>query len=277
VSDAAEHIGADREAADACGDDNEPESFHERLQRIERLLDPRQMVQAFESEIEGALDDHVIPAWRRATQGEHRTPIALAVVLAIGLMVVLPSRIANHPRWGLPGLAILLLAALVIANPRRIDRHSRGLRIASLLLIAVLSAANILSAARLVLDLARSEGIRSPTTLLLSGAAIWLTNVIVFALWYWEFDRGGPARRAAASHPHPDFLFPQMTSPDLCPADWEPRFVDYLYMSFTNATAFSPTDVMPMSRWSKLTMLLQSAVSLVTVALVIARAINVLK
>jgi uncharacterized membrane protein len=101
--------------------------------------------------------------------------------------------------------------------------------------------------------------------------------VIIFALWYWEFDRGGPVSRAHAHRPYPDFLFPQMSTPDMAPSEWEPRFVDYLYLSFTNATAFSPTDVMPLSRWAKLTMLAQSAVSLITVALVIARAVNVLK
>ena len=92
----------------------------------------------------------------------------------------------------------------------------------------------------------RGEGIRDPAELLLTGAAIWFTNVIVFGLWYWEFDR--EVRGASGgSSPYPDFLFPQMTSPELAPPDWEPGFVDYLYVSFTNATAFSPTDVMPMT------------------------------
>ena len=106
---------------------------------------------------------------------------------------------------------------------------------------------------------------------------IWLTNVIVFGMWYWEFDRGGPAARAQATHYYPDFMFVQMTSPDMAPPDWEPRFGDYLYLSFTNATAFSPTDVMPLSRWAKGAMALQAGVSIVTVALVIARAVNILR
>ena len=112
--------------------------------------------------------------------------------------------------------------------------------------------------------------------LLAAGAAVWATNVIAFALWYWEFDRGGPVRRAQGAAPHPDFMFPQMASPELAASDWEARFVDYSYLSFTNATAFSPTDVMPLARWAKLTMLVQSAVSLAVGALVIARAINIL-
>jgi len=112
--------------------------------------------------------------------------------------------------------------------------------------------------------------------LLLTGGAIWLTNVIAFGVWYWELDRGGPAARAHATRQHPDFLFAQMQTPELAPDDWEPAFVDYLYVSFTNAAAFSPTDVLPLSRWAKLTMLVQSAVSLSTVALVVARAVNTL-
>ena len=112
---------------------------------------------------------------------------------------------------------------------------------------------------------------------MITGGAIWLTNVIVFALWYWEVDRGGPAARANARKTHPDFLFAQMSSPELVDKDWEPTFVDYLFLSFTNATAFSPTDVLPLTRWAKLTMMLQSAVSLSTVALVIARAVNILR
>jgi uncharacterized membrane protein len=110
-----------------------------------------------------------------------------------------------------------------------------------------------------------------------TGAAIWLTNIIAFAVWYWQLDRGGPAARAHARRTLPDFQFVQMQNPDLTHPDWEPQFVDYLYLSFTNATAFSPTDVMPLSRWAKLTMLGQSLISLATLALVIARAVNILK
>jgi hypothetical protein len=99
---------------------------------------------------------------------------------------------------------------------------------------------------------------------------------VAFALWYWEFDRGGPFARAAGERPHPDFLFPQMATPEVTHPDWEPYFVDYLYVSFTNATAFSPTDTMPMSRWAKGLMAVQSAVALSTVALVVARAVNIL-
>jgi uncharacterized membrane protein len=246
------------------GDEAVPSSW------VQRLLDPSRTVVR---EARG----HVVPAWRRATKGEPRLPVSVAILVAIGLQAALPNRVADQPRWLLPGLAALLLIGIVAANPTHVNRRSPALRATTLLLIVFMSAANIASAARLVVDLVRSQGLKDPTELLLTGLAIWLTNVIVFALWYWEFDRGGPVARALAPRPYPDFLFPQMTTPELAPEHWEPGFVDYLYMSFTNATAFSPTDVMPMSRWAKLTMLVQSAISLITVALVIARAVNILK
>jgi hypothetical protein len=150
------------------------------------------------------------------------------------------------------------------------------LRFASLALIGFMSLANAASGIRLIVDLVRAQHDWKPAGLLLTGGAIWLTNVIVFGIWYWEFDRGGPLERAAGSQPYPDFVFPQMTNPELAPADWEPGFVDYLYVSFTNAMAFSPTDTMPMTRWAKLTMLLQSLISVVTLVLVVARAVNIL-
>ena len=224
------------------------------------------------------LEQRLLPAWRRATQGEPRWQVSVAVLAAIAMQVTLPERVALGPRWLLPSVAGLLLAALIAANPRRINRPSRGLRAGSLVLIAVVTAANAGSAGRLVLDLLRgNELATNASRLLVTGGAIWLTNVIAFSLWYWEFDRGGPVARAHATRPHPDFLFAQMQNPELAPEDWEPRFVDYLYLSFTNAAAFSPTDVLPLSAWAKLTMMGQSAVSLMTVALVIARAVNILK
>ena len=241
-----------------------------RLSRLERILGPGKSAAR-------AVEGGVLPAWRRVTRGESRAAVTLAILAAIAMLAALPDRIAPHPRWLLPGLAFLLLVGLTIANPKRIDRQSRALRTASLVLIGVISVGNAATAARLIVDLVRGTGIRSPAELLLTGAAIWLTNVIVFGLWYWEFDRGGPVARVYASKEYPDFLFPQMSTPEVTPPKWEPTFVDYLYMSFTNATAFSPTDVMPLSRWAKLTMMAQSAVSLMTVALVIARAVNILK
>jgi hypothetical protein len=165
---------------------------------------------------------------------------------------------------------------LTIANPHRINRESKVLRAIGLTLVAVASWATAWSAALLIYRLLNGGMTEKPSALLLTGGAIWLTNVIVFALWYWEWDRGGPAARAMARKKHPDFLFTQMASPEVADPDWEPFFVDYLYLSFTNATAFSPTDTLPLSRWAKLAMMFQSAVSLATLALVVARAVNIL-
>jgi uncharacterized membrane protein len=217
------------------------------------------------------------PAWRRKTRGETRWPVAVAIVVAGALQLALPARLSVRPYWLLTALSVVMVVALMIVNPFRIDRESTVLRVGNLGVAGLVSVANGWSAARLVVGLVNGDsGVSSPRELLMSGGSIWLINVIVFALWYWEFDRGGPAARANGRKPVPDFLFPQMQAGDLAPEDWEPRFVDYFYVSFTNATAFSPTDTMPMSRWAKLTMLLQSAVSLVTVALVVARAVNIL-
>ncbi|MBV9919391.1 MAG: DUF1345 domain-containing protein [Pseudonocardia sp.] len=217
------------------------------------------------------------PAWLRPTAGENRWPVAAAILVAIALQVALPDRLSLLNRWLLPMLELALLIALLIAVPRRFEKRSRPLRVASLTLTALLSVANAWSAALLVIGLVAGTEGESAGPLLSAGAAIWLTNVIAFALWYWQFDRGGPAARAHAVHTLPDFQFAQMQTPQMAHPDWEPGFVDYLYLSFTNATAFSPTDVLPLSRWAKLTMLAQSLVSLVTVALVIARAVNILK
>jgi uncharacterized membrane protein len=218
-----------------------------------------------------------VPAWLRVTRGENRWPVAVAMLVAIGLQLALPDRLALQSRWLLPGLEFALLIGLIVANPVRFNRESTALRIASLVLAGLLSLANAWSATLLITGLVRGTEGNDAAGLLSTGAAIWLTNIIAFAVWYWQFDRGGPAARAHARRRLPDFQFVQMQNPELAHADWEPEFVDYLYLSFTNATAFSPTDVMPLSRWAKLTMLMQSLVSLVTVALVIARAVNILK
>jgi len=218
-----------------------------------------------------------VPAWLRPTKGESRWPVVAAIVVAIALQIALPDQLVLQSRWLLPSLELALLIALIVANPRRFDRESRAQRTASLTLTGLLSLANAWSATLLVLGLVHGREGQDAAPLLASGAAIWLTNIIAFGLWYWQFDRGGPAARALARQLIPDFQFVQMQSPELAPPEWEPEFVDYLYLSFTNATAFSPTDVMPLSRWAKLTMLAQSLVSLVTVALVIARAVNILK
>jgi len=174
-------------------------------------------------------------------------------------------------------LAVVLLATLTAINPVRLTRHTRMARYLSLLLVAVISIDNGASAVLLDSKLIGGTAGNQAGPLLASAASIYLTNLIAFGIWYWEFDRGGPFARAAAQSPYPDFLFPQMTQHHLASKDWEPRFGDYLYVSFTNATAFSPTDTMPLTRWAKLLMAAQSAIALSTTALVIARAVNILK
>jgi len=239
------------------------------LRRVQKLVDPRGAVRVAQGPVGFA--------WRGVTKEEPRVQVTIAVVAAIALMLTLPARVANQPRWVLPAIATLLLIGVFVARTGQFARRARVLRIVSLSLIAVMSLSNAASGGRLIVDLVRGQGIQKASELLLAGGAIWLTNVIVFGVWYWEFDRGGPLARAAGSQPYPDFVFPQMANPDLAPVDWEPGFVDYLYVSFTNAMAFSPTDAMPMTRWAKLTMLSQSLISVVTLVLVVARAVNVLK
>ncbi|MEJ3744223.1 hypothetical protein WEI85_13135 [Actinomycetes bacterium KLBMP 9797] len=216
------------------------------------------------------------PAWRRPHPGEHRWPVALAIAGAIALQWLTPQQLAFNPRWLLPAVEAALLVGLVAVNPYRIDRESTAVRIASVGLVAVATLALVWSTGRLVVVLVRGGDADRPGEVLLSGAVIWLTNVIVFALWYWLLDRGGPAARANARRVHPDFLFAQMTAPELTHEQWRPTFVDYLYLAFTNSTAFSPTDTLPLARWAKLAMMLQSCVSFLVVILVVARAVNAL-
>jgi hypothetical protein len=220
--------------------------------------------------------DRVLAAWRRRTRGEHRWPSVAAIALAIVLQVLLPDRLVLHPRWLLPGMEIALLVALVAADPVRLERRHPMLRLGSLGLVAAMTVANAGSAGLLIDRLLTGRAGNDPVSLVGSGAAIYATNIIAFGIWYWELDRGGPVSRMAGDRQHADFLFPQMTQPDVAPPDWEPTVLDYLYVSYTNATAFSPTDTMPLSRWAKMLMLVQSAVALSTVVLVIARAVNVL-
>jgi uncharacterized membrane protein len=201
----------------------------------------------------------------------------VAIAVAISLQWVLPEGLILQPRWVLPGVEAVLLVLLVAGNPVRLERGHTLLRLGSLALVAVMTLANGISAILLIDRLLTGHGGSDPRTLIGSGAAIYATNIIAFALWYWELDRGGPFDRAQGLQQHTDFLFPQMATPEVAPPNWEPTFLDYLYVSFTNATAFSPTDTMPLSRWAKLLMLLQSAIALSTVALVVARAVNILK
>jgi uncharacterized membrane protein len=217
-----------------------------------------------------------MPAWKRRTDGEQRWPAAVAIGALIALEWLLPERLSLGPRWLFPGLQVVIIGVIVAANPGRMRKSSRMLRTLGLLLIGVASAGNVYSVVRLVMDIVGRHDTGSAANLLMAGGGIYLINVLTFAVWFWELDRGGPAERAAGSDPYPDFLFPPMTSPEMTHKDWEPYFLDYFYVAFTNATAFSPTDTLPLSRWAKFAMALESAIALVTAALVIAKAVNAL-
>jgi uncharacterized membrane protein len=219
----------------------------------------------------------IAPAWRRRTRGEQRWTSAFAVVVMIGLQFALPERLSAGPRWALPAVEVALIVVLMAANPGRMERGTSVLRRISLTLIVVASLGNAWSIGQLVVDITTGRHVGTAAQLLASGGAVWLINVLTFAVWYWEFDRGGPLERALGTHEMPDLLFPQMTTPDMAPRDWEPEFLDYLYLAFTNSMAFSPTDTLPLSRWVKFVMLLQSLLSLAIAALVIAKAVNTLQ
>jgi uncharacterized membrane protein len=216
-------------------------------------------------------------AWQRSTPGETRWTVTTVVVVTLGLQLLLPRELVLWPGWLLPALSGLLVLVLMAMNPGRLDRRNSAERLVSLALVAAISVVNGASAVELVTGIVTGAIRSSPVSVLTSAAIVYWTNIVVFSLWYWEFDRGGPALRANGDSQYADFMFPQMDEPRLAPPEWEPRYFDYLYLSFTNATAFSPTDVMPLKVWAKLTMMAQAAISLVIALLVVAWSVNALK
>jgi uncharacterized membrane protein len=197
------------------------------------------------------------------------------VLAAIAIQLLLPARLTVGPRWLVPGFEAALLIGLFVVTPNVIeDEHPRRRRIA-LGLTGLVSVANIYSLAALTHYLLH-HNVSQGRALIGAGALIWLTNFLIFALWYWEMDRGGPGKRAPGNDGPPDFLFPQMSDDRIEPRQWRPQFIDYLYVSLTNATAFSPTDTMPLTPMAKTFMGVQSLVSLVTLGLIVSRAINIL-
>jgi uncharacterized membrane protein len=232
------------------------------------MTEPKGVFEHGKSAVEREVDllRHAAPYW----------PAQLVVLAAIGLQLIMPADVVVGPRFLVPGLEAVLLLGLAITTPRRHRDETRLRRASAIGLIAVVSAANAVSLGLLV-DKLLNGAKTSGRDLLLGALAIWLTNILIFALWYWEMDGGGPGER---EHPEnrrsPDFLFPQMAEPQVLGPDWKPGFVDYLYLAFTNASAFSPTDAMPLSGMAKMLMLVQAIVSLLTVLLVAARAVNIL-
>lgn len=203
-------------------------------------------------------------------------PVLLALIFAIGLQLAIPARITVVPRWPLLTLELLLLVVLVTLNPLVLARSTRfGTQITRILLAAI-TIDNTLTAIRLCYDILTGQDSNNAPVLLGTGAAVFVTNIMVFGIWFWELDSGGPFARRDGTHTAPDFMFPQMGNPELAAPNWRPMFIDYLYVAFTNVLAFSPTDTMPMARWAKVMMALQSMVGLSTLVLVVSRAVGVL-
>jgi hypothetical protein len=204
--------------------------------------------------------------------------MAVTLVVAMAIPLLLPARFSLGPRWLVPAIDALLVVALVIADPGLIDRQSRLVRGISLAIVAVLIIDATGVTVRLVADLIEGgPETNSATDLLRVGFLVWLYTIIAFAFLYWELDGSGPEARAMAPPESPDLAFPQHLNPRVAPTGWRPAFFDYLYLGFTNATAFSPTDVMPFAHWAKLAMAVQATGSLAILGLVVARAINILK
>lgn len=211
---------------------------------------------------------------------EPRWQLALAlgafIAVSIVLRIAVPERQSIGPTWLVPALEIGLLALLVAADPAHVAGRRRWLRTASIVLVSLLAAVVLTATGKLIVDLIQGNKVtNSATSLLSSGALIYLGNILIFSLLYWLLDSGGPLARYRGEHEYPDLAFSQQLSPELAPPGWRPQYVDYLILGLTTSTAFSPTDVMPMARWVKLMMAAQSLIALSVLGLVIARAVNV--
>ena len=212
--------------------------------------------------------------------GEPRWPPVLALLVFLGLNIGLrfwlpKDRLGNVP-WVMPAIELLLLVALLAADPGRVASRARRRTVHRVLLalVVVLVAGALLVTALLIYHLITGAKVtQSPGPLLAAGALVWLGNNLAFAMLYWLMDSGGPVMRVRRSDPI-DFAFTQQLSPELAPRGWRPVFLDYLHLGFTNAMAFSPTDVMPLTHRAKYTMLAQSTIALALVGLVVARAVN---
>ncbi|HLW45077.1 MAG TPA: hypothetical protein VKR78_02595 [Acidimicrobiales bacterium] len=204
----------------------------------------------------------------------------LAILAALGLYLILPDQLAIGPRWLIPAIEGALIILLNLVRAYRRTREETDMREFVIAVIALLNIANMVSVALLVDDLLYG-GIAKGRPLLYGAVSVWLTNIIVYGLWFWQLDRGGPLTRLRGVERQPDFQFPQMlaagqSSTTTAPA-WSPGFFDYFYVALTNAAAFSPTDTMPLSRAAKALMGAESLVSIVTVGIVAARAVNILR
>lgn len=208
---------------------------------------------------------------------------AVAIVIALQFALAMVSEAKGWTLWGLPWwiwLAaivpeLVLFVALSWSRPHKALVQSGNRREVALTLFVIISVANTLALCALIGSLV-SGNEKSGGQLLLKAITIWGTNVMIFGLWYWALDQGGPVRRVQANPPSHDFQFPQLENPQLAEPDWRTHLVDYVYVSFTNSIAFSPTDAMPLTRRAKLLMLIESSVSAITLLLAAARAVNIL-
>ena len=203
--------------------------------------------------------------------------MAAAVVAAIVLTLLLPEDFRLARRWLLPAVEGLLLVVLIAGDPGQISRRSTALRAVSVALISVMTLSALWLTIQLVDDLIHGgPETSSAPALLQAGGSVWACTVLAFSLLYFELDGGGAAARAERMPDTPDLAFPQQLNPAVSDPHWRPRYIDYLYLGVTNAMAFSPTDVMPLAPWAKITMSVQSVASLVILGLIVARAVNVL-
>ena len=202
--------------------------------------------------------------------------MAGAVLVSVALQLSLPDRHVLSPAVLFPSVEVLLLAVLVVGDPGRIDRRSPILKRLTIALVIVMTVDNFAGVAELVRGILDGSDRDNGPVLLATGAALWVTNVIAFSLWFWLLDRGGPAARASGRPLAAAFAFPENATPELVPPNWWPQYPDYLYLAFTNSTALGPTDTMPLARWAKMLMLVQSSISLVIAVMIVARAVNIL-
>jgi uncharacterized membrane protein len=206
---------------------------------------------------------------------EPRWQARVALLVCAGLYVLLPSRLAVGPKWLLPVLVVLPLIPLSARSHRRPDDEP-WVHFLAVSLVAIISAANLVSVVLLIHHVFYAVDIGG-RQLLYSAATIWATNVIVFGIWFWEVDRGGPVKRSGAQPRLPDLQFPQMAQPSLAPSDWRPQFIDYLYTSLANGTSFAPADAMPLTFQMKSLFGLESLISFVTIAIVAGEAVNIIR
>jgi hypothetical protein len=214
----------------------------------------------------------------RASRFEPRWPVVLAILVVIGLLAVLPGRITLFPSWATYVIGIAVLAPIVaVGLTAARARWLRVERTVTLLFFVVVAVVTLANLGNLIGAMVRRPADISGLQLFASSIAVWVTNVLMFSLLYWQMDRGGPEARANNERTRPDWLFPQQGAPaEDVPPGWRPVFIDYLFLGYSTATAFSTTDVMPLTSRAKLLMMLESTISLATIVVVAARAINIL-